>query len=207
MDYYREHGRRLRRKRSRPANTSMGQSSIGASLGLGGLGIPSANNIGADGTTTSEFKGLSTQAANVRYEYKAAVFAEMRGEIEVALKHYEDCYASLYDLFLPSAKTLSSNTGMSASFTANISSSNGNSTARASQLQPRTKRWAEARVLADCISFKISKMYLYGSDPTHAMAQYKIHIKVYSNLAREHWNMGQDSFEHWSWEGKQCVIL
>lgn len=52
MDYYREHGRRVRRKRAR----------------MGGKGR------------------LSEKGWNVRYDYKMAVFSEMRGEIEVALK-------------------------------------------------------------------------------------------------------------------------
>lgn len=52
MDYYREHGRRVRRKRAR----------------MGGKGR------------------LSEKGWNVRYDYKMATFAEMRGEIEVALK-------------------------------------------------------------------------------------------------------------------------
>lgn len=53
IDYYREHARRVRRKRAR-------QSPKG---------------------------GLSEKGWNVRYDYKLAFFAEMRGEVEVALKY------------------------------------------------------------------------------------------------------------------------
>lgn len=110
LDYYREHGRRVRRKRAR----------------IGGV------------------KGkLSDKGWNVRYDWKMAVFAEIRGELEVALKfvwfsfslrvelmrkrnrHYEDCYETLVEMF-----------------------SNSN------LLTPRTKRWAEAKVLADCLTVK-----------------------------------------------------
>lgn len=54
LDYYREHGRRVRRKRAR--------------IVVAGRGA------------------LSEQGWNVRYDYKLALFAEMRGELEVALK-------------------------------------------------------------------------------------------------------------------------
>lgn len=52
IDYYREHGRRVRRKRARQPPKG----------------------------------GLSERGWNVRYDYKLALFAEMRGEVEVALK-------------------------------------------------------------------------------------------------------------------------
>lgn len=52
LDYYREHGRRVRRKRARQ--------------------VPKG--------------GLSDKGWTVRYDYKMALFSEMRGEIEVALK-------------------------------------------------------------------------------------------------------------------------
>ena len=52
LNYYREHGRRVRRKRARQ--------------------VPKG--------------GLSDKGWTVRYDYKMALFSEMRGEIEVALK-------------------------------------------------------------------------------------------------------------------------
>lgn len=58
IDYYREHGRRVRRKRAR---------------------------IG--GNAAAAVKGaLSERGWNVRYDYKLALFAELRNEVEVALK-------------------------------------------------------------------------------------------------------------------------
>jgi hypothetical protein len=62
VDYYREHGRRARRKRSRVPTQAR---PIGAVAGPAPLG---------------------PQAWSVRYDYKMAVFAEMRQEIEVSLK-------------------------------------------------------------------------------------------------------------------------
>lgn len=59
MDFYREHGRRVRRKRARLSG------SLVANGGKGRLGE----------------KGWG-----VRYDFKLGLFAEMRGEVEVALK-------------------------------------------------------------------------------------------------------------------------
>lgn len=62
LDYYREHGRRVRRKRTRTGK-------------------------------------VAEKRWNVRYDYKMAVFSEMRGEIEVALK-------SVYPIFYDRSLTL-----------------------------------------------------------------------------------------------------
>lgn len=89
----------------------------------------------------------------MRYEYKMACFAEFRGEDEVALKcvlffelallsfrreqlsicrHYQDSYSTLVNMFGSTAI-----------------------------LPPRTKRWAEAKVLADCINIKVRASYVW----------------------------------------------
>lgn len=84
---------------------------------------------------------LRSEGWTVRYEYKMACFAEFRGEDEVALKyvypdpaescspalrHYQDAYDMLVIMF-------------------------GSTVI----LPPRTKRWAEAKVLSDCINIKV----------------------------------------------------
>jgi hypothetical protein len=86
---------------------------------------------------------LRPEGWSVRYEYKMACFAEFRGEDEVALKlvyetrfpvqsvdicvrHYQDAYTTLVMMFGSTAF-----------------------------LPPRTKRWAEAKVLVDCINVKV----------------------------------------------------
>ena len=174
IDYYREHGRRLRRKRSRPANHTPTQSVIMT---------PNASETGTAGEAQARPPPpISPQALNVRYEYKAAVFAEFRGEVEVALKHYEDCYHALADLFGQSA--------------------NASGTA---QLQARTKRWAEAKVLIDCIIVKICKLYLYSGNSPYALTTYRHHVKRFATISEEKWKIGPDSFEYWSWASKQCA--
>ncbi|BGO96780.1 hypothetical protein NBRC10513v2_000716 [Rhodotorula toruloides] len=150
IDYYREHGRRVRRKRAR---------------------------IG--GNAAAAVKGaLSERGWNVRYDYKLALFAELRNEVEVALKHFEDCYVTLVDAF-----------------------------SHPELLVPRTKRWAEAKVLADCISFKISKLYLYLGESSRAVAQVHKHVSLFLRLSSETWSIGVDTFEFWSWLSKQYRLF
>lgn len=104
-------------------------------------------------------------------------------------RHYEDCYNALADLFGSTAA-----------------------------LPPRTKRWAEAKVLADCISMKVSssliltdkskiaeqiiRLYLYGDDSQHALAQFNKHVARFRQLC-EGWGIGAETFEFWSWLSKQ----
>jgi hypothetical protein len=113
----------------------------------------------------------------VRYEYKMACFAEFRGEFEVALKHYQDAYSSLLTMFGSTAI-----------------------------LPPRTKRWAEAKVLADCINLKICKLYLYNNEHALALSQHTIHIRRFSDFSRG-WGIGEETFEFWSWIARQQVSL
>ncbi|KDE06050.1 hypothetical protein MVLG_03604 [Microbotryum lychnidis-dioicae p1A1 Lamole] len=143
LDYYREHGRRVRRKRARQ--------------------MPKG--------------GLSDKGWNVRYDYKMAFFSEMRGETEVALKHYEDCYNTLIGMF-----------------------------ANSTLLPPRTKRWAEAKVLADCTSVKVAKMHMYLSEPSLAVAQLNRHVATFRELSNT-WGIGDKTFEFWSWQSKQYRLF
>ncbi|SCV68679.1 BQ2448_800 [Microbotryum intermedium] len=143
LDYYREHGRRVRRKRARQ--------------------MPKG--------------GLSDKGWNVRYDYKMAFFSEMRGETEVALKHYEDCYTTLIVMF-----------------------------ANSTLLPPRTKRWAEAKVLADCLSVKVAKMHMYLNEPSLAVAQLNRHVTTFRDLSNT-WGIGDKTFEFWSWQSKQYRLF
>ena len=143
VDFYREHGRRVRRKRARQPPKGR----------------------------------LSDKGWAVRYDYKLAVFSEMRGEVEVALKHYEDAYETLLDMFGP-----------------------------AGLLPPRTKRWAEAKVLADCLTVKVGKLYLYLNEPARALNQLNRHLSSFRELSNV-WNIGEQTFEFWSWLSKQYRLF
>ncbi|KAG9036541.1 hypothetical protein FRB95_008596 [Tulasnella sp. JGI-2019a] len=113
----------------------------------------------------------------VRYDYKLALFAEFRMEEEVARKHYEDCWLSLVEMFGSTAI-----------------------------LPPRTKRWAEAKVLADCIAFKLVKLYLYHSEPHLALTTFNHHVARFAEMSRG-WGIGEETFEFWSWLARQWRIL
>lgn len=159
IDYYREHSRRVRRKRSRSTSGAFAQSS-------------SYHQPGQPVITP-----LGPQGWSVRSDYKLATFAEFRQEYEVAIKSYEDCWDGLLQMF--------------------------NSTA---VLPPRTKRWAEAKVLVDCINFKISKLYLYSNEPTRAMFQFNKHIHKFRELCNG-WGIGDETYEFWAWLSKQYTVL
>ena len=88
-------------------------------------------------------------------------------------------------------------------------------------LPPRTKRWAEAKVLADCInvkvralsymrihlldSFQIVKLYLYNNEHSLALSHHTSHIRQFGDFSRG-WGIGEDTFEYWSWIARQCVL-
>ncbi|MBW0497135.1 hypothetical protein O181_036850 [Austropuccinia psidii MF-1] len=159
IDYYREHSRRVRRKRSR-ANSSIS------------LHSTSYHQPGQPIITP-----LGPQGWSVRSDYKLATFAEFRQEFEVAIKSYEDSWEGLIQMFSSTAI-----------------------------LPPRTKRWAEAKVLTDCISFKICKLYLYSTESSRAMYQFNKHIHRFRDLCNG-WGIGEETFEFWAWLSKQYAIL
>ncbi|KAJ3575278.1 hypothetical protein NP233_g1192 [Leucocoprinus birnbaumii] len=116
---------------------------------------------------------LRPEGWTVRYEYKMACFAEFRGEDEVALKHYQDAYDMLVIMFGSPAI-----------------------------LPPRTKRWAEAKVLADTINIKITKLYLYNNEHALALSHHSTHIRKFGDFSRG-WGIGEETFEFWSWVARQ----
>ncbi|RDB24899.1 Trafficking protein particle complex subunit 11 [Hypsizygus marmoreus] len=120
---------------------------------------------------------LRPEGWTVRYEYKMACFAEFRGEDEVALKHYQDAHSMLVVMFGSTAI-----------------------------LPPRTKRWAEAKVLADCINVKIAKLYLYNNEHALALSHHNTHVRIFSDFSRG-WGIGEETFEYWSWIARQNRIF
>ncbi|KAF8549955.1 hypothetical protein OG21DRAFT_1420431 [Imleria badia] len=120
---------------------------------------------------------LRPEGWTVRYEYKMACFAEFRGEDEVALKHYQDAYTTLMIMFGSTAI-----------------------------LPPRTKRWAEAKVLADTINFKITKLYLYNNEHALALSHHNLHMRRFADFSRG-WGIGEETFEYWSWMARQHRML
>ncbi|KAH0829099.1 Gryzun, putative trafficking through golgi-domain-containing protein [Lanmaoa asiatica] len=126
---------------------------------------------------TASPRPLRPEGWTVRYEYKMACFAEFRGEDEVALKHYQDAYTTLMIMFGSTAV-----------------------------LPPRTKRWAEAKVLADTINFKITKLYLYNNEHALALSHHNLHMRRFADFSRG-WGIGEETFEYWSWMVRQHRVL
>ncbi|WVQ71632.1 hypothetical protein IAR50_001172 [Cryptococcus sp. DSM 104548] len=156
FEYYSLHTKRVRRKRSR---------------------LPSHPPVNAPTTTSSGQKILSPQGWAVRYDWKLGWFAEIRGEIEMARRHYEDCWNELAKMF-----------------------------ASTTTLPPRTKRWAEAKVLADCVATRICKLSLYDAEGPRALGSFSVHLKRFGDLSRG-WGIGEDTFEFWSWVARQYRIF
>ncbi|RDX49266.1 hypothetical protein OH76DRAFT_1483227 [Lentinus brumalis] len=120
---------------------------------------------------------LRPEGWTVRYEFKMACFAEFRGEDQVALKHYQDAYSTLLIMFGSTAI-----------------------------LPPRTKRWAEAKVLADCINVKVVKLYLYNNEHSLALSNQNSHMRKFADFSRG-WGIGEETFEFWSWLARQHRVL
>ncbi|KAG6332551.1 hypothetical protein ID866_6536 [Astraeus odoratus] len=160
IEYYTAHSKRVRRKRNRHSQTS-------SSYNPAPL-VP----VGA-----AVQRPLRPEGWTVRYEYKMAVFAEFRGEDEVALKHYQDAYTTLMIMFGSTAI-----------------------------LPPRTKRWAEAKVLADTINIKITKLYLYNNEHALALSHHNSHMRRFADFSRG-WGIGEETFEYWSWMARQHRVL
>ncbi|KZV68255.1 hypothetical protein PENSPDRAFT_25100 [Peniophora sp. CONT] len=126
---------------------------------------------------STQARPLRSEGWTVRYEYKMACFAEFRGEDEVALKHYQDAYSVLILMF-----------------------------GSAAMLPPRTKRWAEAKVLADTINIKICKLYLYNNEHSLALSQHNAHMRKFGDFSRG-WGIGEETFEFWSWIARQHRVF
>ncbi|WVF72135.1 hypothetical protein IAT40_006947 [Kwoniella sp. CBS 6097] len=160
MEYYSTHAKRVRRKRSRVPVSQTALSPVGGQVPTGFGPRP-----------------LGPQGWAVRYDWKAGWFAEVRGDFDVARRHYEDCWNEL-------ARMFSSTT----------------------TLPPRTKRWAEAKVLADCVAVRICKLLLYDDQGARVLNPFFVHLKRFGDLSRG-WGIGEETFEFWSWIARQYRIF
>ncbi|KAF9948811.1 hypothetical protein BGZ65_007801 [Modicella reniformis] len=129
-------------------------------------------------------QGLSVQGWMMRYEFKIGMFSECKQDIDNAIKHYESAYGLLIDMFAVTSTITPGAPGLAA----------------------RTKRWAEAKVLADCLCIKICKFHLYMDAPSTALFCFRRHLLVFKAFS-ESWKMGDDSFEYWAWLGKQYRVF
>lgn len=186
-EYYAAHGRRVRRKRNKHSQPSAPPPGL----------PPIAQTVPIP-------RPLRPEGWSVRYSYKLAAFAEFRGELEVALKHYQEAYSSLCHLFSSPGPMPVSSAAPSLSTVSSLPSPP--SLASLAPLPARTKRWAEAKVLCDCINIKIVKLFLYNNEHSLACAQHHSHVALFSEMSERRWGIGEGTFEFWSWVGRQCVF-
>ncbi|PKI85084.1 hypothetical protein MVES_001226 [Malassezia vespertilionis] len=121
---------------------------------------------------------LTLNGWNIRTAFKLGAFSEMLGDVRETIVHYTEAYRVLMHHYLGNTHVL----------------------------QPRTKRWAEAKVLADTLSLKLSKLHLYAANATAARAQFHYHTRHMSALGHA-WRIGADSVEFWTWLAKQYQML
>ncbi|KAK0555545.1 hypothetical protein OC845_000114 [Tilletia horrida] len=207
-DYYREQGRRVRRKRGKyPPPVSAYGSPDGSAPGSGPPVPP-----------------LTKEGWSLRSAYKLGTFAELSGDLSLSLEHYVNAYDVLSSTAHPHNGGLLGDTRV---------------------LPPRTKRWAEAKALADGLVVRIARGWLLlgleahtftvpntsaeqgggeaGADGTssgtekttqiqiylpsreaweRALGVFRAHLKRFEELSNG-WGMGVTTGEWWSWVGKQ----
>lgn len=128
-EYYRDLGRHARKKRSRGV-------------------APHPTVPPTSGTSRS----LSLQDWNVRYDFKSAIFAEYRQEMDAAFRSFEQAYENL----------LSSEV--------------------VELIPSWSPRWNEARLLADIISIRCLRCLLWNGQTTAAVRRWQQHRDRISDL-------------------------
>ncbi|KAB5566526.1 Gryzun, putative trafficking through golgi-domain-containing protein [Coniochaeta sp. 2T2.1] len=128
-EYYRDLGRHARKKRSR--------------------GVAPQPTVPP---TTGTSRSLSLQDWNVRYDFKSAIFAEYRQEMDAAWRSFEQAYENL----------LSSEV--------------------VELIPSWSPRWDEARLLADIIAIRSLRCLLWNGQTTAAVRRWQLHRDRISDL-------------------------
>lgn len=146
MEYYKELGRHSRKKRGR--------------------GVAPPPTVPP---TTGTSQTLSLAGWNVRYDFKSAVLAEYRLEMENALRSYEQAYENL----------LSSEV--------------------VELIPSWSPRWNEARLLADVIAIRSIRCLLWGAQNSAAVRRWQFHRErmadLVERLGRGTSNYGWEAWE------------
>lgn len=122
IEYYRDLGRHARKKRSR--------------------GVAPQPTVPP---TTGTSQTLSLQGWNVRYDFKSAVFAEFRQEMDNALRSYDQAYDGILSQDLMDI------------------------------LPSWSPRWNEARLLTDVIAIRTIRCSLWNGQTTSAVRRWRTH--------------------------------
>ncbi|TPX72790.1 hypothetical protein SpCBS45565_g00138 [Spizellomyces sp. 'palustris'] len=205
--YYRDHDKRIRKKKARlPPISARAVSTVPSTSAASLPGVASISSA-------QQAKPLPPAGWHLRYEYKLAVFAEFRQDMENAIKHYETAYQLLIELF-------------QCAIYGGALVPGGGGSAPNDLLQPFTSRWLEARTLVDCINLKICKLHLYTDRPVPALQQLEKHLtncksfpefvgppsteltfEVSPGLTHLANLAGGGSFEYWTWVSTQYRVF
>ena len=129
-------------------------------------------------------QALSNQGWHLRYDYKMGIFAEFMQDYELALQHFILAYNTLMLLFKDLAQKRN-----------------------ASQSRTLPARWNELTMLADTLSFKISKFLIYGVSPIDGLFQLNRHINFFRGMRIECRERPLESFEFWGWLATQYHLF
>ena len=122
-----------------------------AAFGTSQLQTPTASPGGT--------RPLGVVGWNVRYDYKLAVFAELRCDFQSAMKHYEDAYNALMEI-IKSEITVKPSSSTPLQSLTNLFP--GPNTAGA-YYPPYSKRWEEAFQLADHLAAQV--LFSFSANP------------------------------------------
>ncbi|KAJ6259497.1 hypothetical protein Dda_5134 [Drechslerella dactyloides] len=150
IEFYRELSKHARRKRSR--------SSVPAAT------VP----------PSSMSQTLSNTGWTVRYEMKLALFGEFRGEMDVAVRHYETAYEALLEVF-----ETTNNWG---------------------------PRWNDIRLLADIISARMIRCYVYFENGTLAARRWESHRRRMADIL-DRKGAGTSTYGWAAWQTRWAAIM
>ena len=73
-------------------------------------------------------------------------------------------------------------------------------------LPPSTKRWTEARILADSLAYKLCKLLLYLEEHSRVVHMFHAHNRRMAGLCNG-WGLGRETPEYWAWLGRNYRVF
>ncbi|KAF3939470.1 hypothetical protein ABW19_dt0204973 [Dactylella cylindrospora] len=123
---------------------------------------------------SSTSQALSNTGWTVRYEMKLAMFAEFRGETDVAVRHFETAYEALLEVF-----ETTNNWG---------------------------PRWNDIRLLADIVSARIIRCYVYIENGTFAARRWETHKRRMADIL-DRKGAGTSTYGWAAWQTRWAVVM
>lgn len=121
---------------------------------------------------------LSSAGWEVRYNFKLAVLAELRQDLDFSLHCYETAYDSILELFEA------------------LSPMNENDRIP----------WSQARLLLDAVAFRIIRLCFYQSQANSAFRKFDIHLSSTTGIIEQK-GLSRDSWQHVVWLAQQYKLL